>query len=33
MALTLTKENGTGLAGANSYADVADGDGYFDGQL
>ena len=33
MALTLTKENGTGLSNANSYADVADGDAYFEGHL
>ena len=33
MALTLIKEDGTGRADANSYADVADGDAYFDGHL
>src|SRR5512137_2941630 len=33
MALTLVKEDGTGLTGANSYADVADGDMYFEGHL
>ena len=33
MALTLNKEDGTGLANANSYADVADGDAYFEGHL
>ena len=33
MSLTLTKETGTGLAGANSYADVADADAYFEGHL
>ena len=33
MALTLVKEDGTGLATANSYADVADGDAYFEGHL
>ncbi len=33
MALTLVKEDGTGRADANSYADVADGDAYFDGHL
>src|ERR1039458_7567790 len=33
MALTLIKENGTGKADANSYADVADGDAYHDGHL
>ena len=33
MALTLIKEDGTGLADANSYADVADGDAYHDGHL
>ena len=33
MALTLIKEDGTGLADANSYASVADGDAYHDGHL
>src|SRR5215510_14550124 len=33
MALTLVKEDGTGKADANSYANVADGDAYFDGHL
>ncbi len=33
MALTLVKEDGTGMADANSYADVADGDAYFEGHL
>ena len=33
MALTLTKEDGTGKADANSYADVADGDAYHEGHL
>ena len=33
MALTLTKETGAGLANANSYADVADGDAYHEGHL
>ncbi len=33
MALTLVKEDGTGKADANSYADVADGDSYFEGHL
>jgi hypothetical protein len=33
MALTLTKEDGTGRADANSYADVADGNAYHDGHL
>ena len=33
MALTLVKEDGTGLSNANSYADVADGDAYFEGHL
>jgi hypothetical protein len=33
MALTLIKEDGTGKVDANSYADVADGDSYFDGHL
>jgi hypothetical protein len=31
--LTLVKEDGTGLATANSYADVADGSAYHDGHL
>ena len=33
MALTLIKEDGTGKVDANSYANVADGDAYFDGHL
>ena len=33
MALTLTKEDGTGKADANSYANVADGDAYHEGHL
>ena len=33
MALTLVKEIGSGLANANSYADVTDGDSYFEGHL
>jgi len=33
MALTLIKEDGTGLDDANSYADVADGDAYHEGHL
>src|SRR3954466_15851659 len=33
MALTLIKEDGSGLSDSNSYADVADGDAYFDGHL
>ncbi len=33
MALTLVKEDGTGLVTANSYASVADGDAYFEGHL
>ncbi len=33
MALTLVKEDGTGKANANSYADVAGCDSYFDGHL
>ena len=33
MALTLIKEDGTGKADANSYADVADGNAYYDGHL
>src|SRR5512137_2075210 len=33
MSLTVIKETGAGLADANSYADVADGDAYFDGHL
>lgn len=33
MALTLIKEDGSGKVDANSYADVADGDAYFDGHL
>jgi hypothetical protein len=33
MALTLTKEDGTGKVDANSYASAADGDAYHDGHL
>ncbi len=33
MALTLIKEDGTGKVDANSYANAADGDTYFDGHL
>ena len=33
MALTLVKEDGTGKSNANSYADIADADTYFDGHL
>jgi len=33
MALTLNKEDGTGMADANSYADVADGDMYHEAHL
>ena len=33
MPLTLIKETGAGLANANAYADVADGDAYHDGHL
>lgn len=33
MALTLIKEDGTGKADANAYADAADGDAYHEGQL
>jgi hypothetical protein len=33
VSLTLTKEDGTGKADANSYASVADGDVYHDGHL
>ena len=33
MSLTLTKEDGTGMANANAYADVADGDAYHAGHL
>lgn len=33
MALTLIKETGAGLADANAYATVADGDAYHDGHL
>ena len=33
MALTLIKETGAGLANANSYANVADGDAYHEGHL
>jgi hypothetical protein len=33
MALVLVKEDGSGLAGANSYASAVDGDAYHDGHL
>ena len=33
MALIVIKETGAGLVDANSYADVADGNGYHDGHL
>lgn len=33
MPLTLIKETGAGLANANAYADVIDGDAYYDGHL
>lgn len=33
MALTLIKEDGTGKADANAYANAADGDAYHDGHL
>jgi hypothetical protein len=33
MALTLIKEDGTGKADANAYANVADGDAYHEGHL
>ena len=33
MALTLNKEDGTGMADANSYADVADGDMFHEAHL
>ena len=33
MPLTLVKEDGTGKADANAYADVADGDAYHEGHL
>lgn len=33
MPLTLVKEDGTGLANANSYANAADGDGYHEAHL
>jgi hypothetical protein len=33
MALALIKEDGTGKADANSYADVADGEAYHEGHL
>jgi hypothetical protein len=33
MPLTLIKEDGTGKADANAYADAADGDAYHDGHL
>ena len=33
MALTLIKEDGTGVANANSYADANDGDAYHEGHL
>lgn len=33
MALVLIKEDGTGKANANSYADVAEADAYFEGHM
>ena len=33
MSLTLNKEDGTGRADANAYANAADGDAYFAGHL
>src|ERR1043166_5026891 len=33
MSLVLIKEDGTGLANANAYANAADGDAYHDGHL
>jgi hypothetical protein len=33
MALTLIKEDGSGMANANSYANAADGDAYHEGHL
>lgn len=33
MALALIKEDGSGLANANAYADVAEGDAYHEGHL
>ena len=33
MALTLKKEDGSGFADANAYADVADGTAYHEGHL
>ena len=33
MPLTLIKETGAGLVDANSYADVDDGNAYYDGHL
>jgi hypothetical protein len=33
MALILSKEDGSGMSTANSYADVADGDKYYEGHL
>ena len=33
MALTLIKEDGTGLSNANAYASAVDGDAYHDGHL
>ena len=33
MALTLVKEDGTGLANANSYASAADGDAFHEGHV
>lgn len=33
MALTLIKEDGSGLANANAYTDVAEGDAYHEGHL
>ena len=33
MSLTLIKEDGTGRADANAYADLTDGNAYHDGHL
>ena len=33
MALTIVKEDGTGKSNANTYADVPEGDAYFEGHL
>ena len=33
MALTIVKEDGTGKSNANTYADVTEGDAYFEGHL